>query len=104
MNRVHSAVLSLVLAIGGLGLGGSPAHAQFVSPAARRPIFAAPTTPIVPGYFFYTAPYVAPRYSFHASRPSVGDPAHYGSSRPYYRDWSTGRDVRLAKPWLQPLR
>jgi hypothetical protein len=104
MNRVHSAVLSSVLAIGGLVLGGSPAHAQLGAPAARRPIYPAPTTPIVPGYFFYAAPYAAPGYGIHAFRPSVGDPAPYGSSRPYYRDWSTGRDVRLAKPWLQPLR
>lgn len=45
---------------------------------------------------YYSAP---PRYG---SRSTMRFPAAGHSVGPNHRDWSTGRDSPLAKPWLQP--
>ncbi len=91
------------MAVGGLGLGASSAHAQVPSGAAPATApryyygpgyygygyYYYPTAPSVPTYRggFYSAP------SYRASRPASGVP----------RD-PTGRDVPLYKPWLRPLQ
>lgn len=84
-----------------LGIGASTAHAQ-VAATATAPRYAAPAPP-------YRATYVQPTYG---SSP-YGYGGYYGSSLNGYnrgpvgtgpvRDWSTGRQVRLAKPWMRPL-
>ncbi|HEV3164211.1 MAG TPA: hypothetical protein VGZ22_09275 [Isosphaeraceae bacterium] len=89
-----------VLALG-LGIGQSSAQAQVAGGSYYAPRYAAP------------APYYGPGYYY---------PRAYSSSRPVYvnrslngynpgpvgpgpaRDWTSGRSVRLAKPWLRPLQ
>jgi hypothetical protein len=61
------------------------------------------------GYYAYPGPETVPE-------PAVGSPTYYGvpsrsSGRgpmsghtvgPMHRDWATGRDLPLAKPWMNP--
>jgi hypothetical protein len=65
------------------------------------------------GYYAYPGPQTTPS-------PAASAPTHYSAPRSYgsprthfrgdgdsvgpgHRDWSTGRDVPLAKPWLRPM-
>jgi hypothetical protein len=65
------------------------------------------------GYYAYPGPETLPRRA--TSAPTYyGAPPRYSSDStmrfpgaghsvgPNHRDWSTGRDVPLAKPWMQP--
>jgi hypothetical protein len=57
------------------------------------------------GYYPYTSPgTAAPRVTANTyhGRPMPFPGADHEVG-PNHRDWSTGRDVRLAKPWLQPF-
>jgi hypothetical protein len=57
------------------------------------------------GYYLHTTPgTAAPRVSAstYSGRP-MPFPEGGHEVGPNHRDWATGRDVRLAKPWLQPF-
>ena len=110
MKRIRSMVLVGVLTVSGLGLGASPATAQLPSGAAPA---AAPRYYYGPGYYGYgyysypaapTVPtysggfYSAPSYRTPEASSSPGD-----TLTSSYREWPTGRNVPLAKPWLRPL-
>jgi hypothetical protein len=90
MKRMHAAHLAGVLAlVGGLGMGTALAQA----PPPRPVPNGAPAPPRV------VAPrVVAPRRSVAVSRQagtSVGG---------RHRDWTAGRTLPLAKPWLKAFR
>ena len=100
MIRVRGMVkLAGALTFGAVvGLGASTARAQV---AVRGPV-----APIrTPYYYGVNSPY---------GYAELYGPAYYGASGNGYttpgrvgpgpvRDWSTGRPVRLAKPWMLPL-
>jgi hypothetical protein len=57
------------------------------------------------GYYPYTSPgTAAPRA---VAQPYYGNTMRFPEAGhevgPNHRDWATGRDVRLAKPWMQPF-
>ncbi len=88
-NRVLSASMFSVFGLASAASAQQPAAgvpAQVFAPVAAAPAPGVQRRPII--------------------RSHVGDPIPPSATRirPYHRDWSTGRDVRLAKPWLQPLR
>lgn len=101
MNRVRSAMLAGVLAVGGLELGSSSVQAQYPGGnAATTPRYYAPGG----GYYYAPQPapsYYAPRY--YAPAPAYRAPARSMSQGRGYPD-ITGRHDRLARPWLKPLR
>ena len=80
MNRMRSMALPALLALGGLGLWGSSAAAQYVGGG----------TAYAPGYYYAPGPvYYAPGY-YYAPRPAAGlyyspTPApYYATPGPYY--------------------
>jgi len=92
MKFAQLTMLAGVLAVGGLGSGVGAARAQVAgggSPAAKPGYVTYPVAPAYRGGYFGYGRAPAP------SRPGVG-------TRPD-RDWSTGRDVPLAKFWMRPL-
>jgi hypothetical protein len=106
MNRVRLAFVSGLVMLSGLALGTSSAHAQ--APAAQ---------PVAPyyygwgyngwGYYYYPAPPAAPTYTggFYSVPAPVRSSARASGNTPStYREFGTGRNVYLAKPWLRPLQ
>jgi hypothetical protein len=93
---------------------------EFVPQPAAQPTVAQPTAPqggvpIVPrytygpgyqgyGYYPYTSPatevHTSARQSYMSSIPGMYGPGGM-SVGPGHRDWSTGRDSPLAKPWMR---
>lgn len=82
-----------------------PASQPSAPPAATTP---SPRYVYVPGYhgygyYAYPGPETMPQ-------PAASSPRYYGSSGsmsghtvgPMHRDWATGRDLPLAKPWMKP--
>jgi hypothetical protein len=107
MNRMRLMMITGVLAFGGWELGVSPAQAQAPGAAAAAP------TP----RSYYRWGYNGLGYYPNASTLRV--PLYRGgylSSSPHtsafrhnpapsaYREPGTGRNIYLAKPWLQPLQ
>jgi hypothetical protein len=96
MNLMRTSVFGGVLLVGVMVLGGSPAQARVAgvavpAPAPRYAYTQPPATPL--GGPDYPA---APSGRSWVLRP--GRASH--QTRPF-RD-PTGRDIPLAKPWLQP--
>ena len=97
--------ISRTLAIAGalaLGVGSFSARGQVAG--AARPMEPSNGGRVGPG----SRP-GSPAGRYFASPYRGGDPAGWGASRPRAssadssRDWSTGRNIPLAKPWLRPL-
>jgi hypothetical protein len=96
MNLMRTSVFGGALLVGVLVLGGSPARAQVagvaVPAAARRYTYTQPPATPLGGSNYAAAPsrrswVLRPSRTSHQTRP--------------FRD-PTGRDIPLAKPWLQP--
>jgi hypothetical protein len=96
MNLMRTSVIAGALLVGGLGLDVSSARAQVPgvatpAPEARFPDTLLRTTPRLGSYYVQTqsgwSRVLRPARTAHQARP--------------YRD-PTGRDIPLAKPWLQP--
>ena len=85
-----------------LGLGASTAHAQVaargpVAPTPARAYYYGAMTPGSNGQFYGPA-----YYSFTPANPNgYTQPGQRGPGA--LRDWSSGRTVRMAKPWMAPL-
>jgi hypothetical protein len=87
MNRIRTTILGAALAAAGFGL----AHAQ--DPPVGRPAPGMGATP--------------PPAASEPERGPIRSFFHkflHGSKTPRsgHSDWSTGRDDKLSKPWLQP--
>ncbi len=104
MKRTKTMVLAGVLAVGGLGAATSVAKAQAPTGAAPRYFYG--LGPNGYGYYYYpTAPASAPTYrgGFY-SAPARPSARASGTTPSTYREYGSGRNLYLAKPWLKPLR
>ena len=94
--------------VGGVGFGASSAQAQVASGAARTPVRRSSYVPSPNGYGNHAVtPPTASMYRLGGARIVTGSisPSFRAHAAPRpFRDWSIGRDMPLAKPWLQPLR
>lgn len=90
MIRVKTAVLAGVLGFSSVAFGGRPAAAAQSDVPLRQPQIHMTR--------WMTYPLGSGVPTVRRSTGVVPSPA-----RPL-RDWSTGRDLTLAKPWLQPSR
>jgi len=106
--NLRTLALAGLLAVGGgLCIGASSARAQVVGgPVAG---------PVVPRYYYsYGGTYYAPGYygatntarGYYYGGGYYGAPGYPGGGtvNGFARDWSTGRNLPLAKPWMRPLR
>jgi hypothetical protein len=104
MRRLRWMALAGLCALTGLSLAASSAHAQYV-PAPAAPRYYTPG-PVAPGYGYYSGGgyyYANPGYYYASPAPAaVARPASgfYSSDN----DWPARRGLRLAKPWLRPIR
>lgn len=104
MNRSRMMVLAHTLVLGAVGFLPSLAHAQ-----APRLALAAPSSVYDGGRahagtdYAASAPSVSPRPSVRAFRPMPHRTTARSFAPSAYREPGTGRNVYLAKPWLQPL-
>jgi hypothetical protein len=89
-------IAGVLMIVGVLELGMIPARAQAPAPAPAPPPAVAPAPSL---------PTVA-RPAVPASRPALARNAVPNTARVggQYRDWSAGRTIKLAKPWLRPMR
>jgi hypothetical protein len=104
MNRIRMRVLFGILAVGGLWLAGSSAHAQVRGGTAPTP---APAVryyygPGYNGYGYYYYPTAPTALTYRGGFYTAPSPRGTSTSRSV-QDY-TGRHDGLARPWLRPLQ
>jgi len=98
MNRMLSTALPALLALGGLGLSGSPAAAQYVRGG----------TGYAPGYYYAPGPVYYGSGYYYAPRPAAG-PYYYAAPAPSFRSsvvvpgGSSGRNYPAPAPSSRPV-
>ncbi len=91
MNRVRTSIVSTAVVAAGLALAAPSSHAQDPPVGRQAPGMGATPPPAA------SEPERGPiRSWFHKFLHSSKTP------RSGHSDWSTGRDDKLSKPWLQP--
>ena len=95
MNRIKTAVLAGVLGFSGVAFLNAPASAGLTD--------ARPSLPPVQVRATHTMSYTGWTATSFAPAARVATTVTPSPVRPA-RDWSTGRELTLAKPWLTPSR
>lgn len=100
--------LPLFLALAGsLTVTTDKAHAQAPGTVPYRPTMAARYyyNPRTGGYYYaYPQQYTVTRPAARSGNGYAPGSIYYSSTSPFVRDFSTARDLPLAKPWMRPLR
>ncbi len=109
MSLMKTAVFAGVFSAGGLVFGATSAQAQCGGGQGCGTPWAGYAAPsygtYAPGGGYAPPPsYIAASPGAYTSRTANYGPSGYGGAPSAYREFGTGRNVYLAKPWLQPLR
>jgi hypothetical protein len=106
MNLVQKTLFAGLVVFGGMGFGASSALAQGSGAVAPPVVQRVPRVPVPNEHAYYYGPlYTVPPGGVTPYAPRVWRgslPPSTGHRTP--RDWSTGRDSFLAKPWMNPGR